>query len=210
MNQGFISLHRQLISSRVWKNEGLLKVWLWCLLKANHKDKWVSMKSGKSIIEVECKRGQFIFGRDSAAKELQMSPSTIRNRMTKLKNMQNVDIKADRQYSIITIINYDTYQETNKKEDSKEDNQRTGKGQPKDTTNNVNNDNNDNKTTIIEIPLSNGDNFQVTNDLIQELSKLYPYINIEQSLRDIAGWNIANKQKRKTPSGIRKTHRLLA
>lgn len=142
MSGGWICLHRQLIESRAFQNEGLLKVWIWCLLKANHERAWVTIKSGKTIQEVEVLPGQFVFGRNSASKELKIPGSTIRNRMAKLKKMQNLDIKADSNYSIITIINWESYQDPQKKEDSKEDRQRTGKGQAKDTNNNENNENN--------------------------------------------------------------------
>lgn len=134
----FILLYRKTIESRVFRNEGLLKVWVWCLLKASYKERWVTMKTGKSEIEIKILPGQFVYGRLSAGKELNMKPSTVRNRMKKLENMQNVDIKEDRQYSIISIINWDSYQNDKYKEDIKEDNQRTTKGQPKDTNKKVN------------------------------------------------------------------------
>ena len=137
--EGYVALWRQSIDSRVFKNPDLWKVWTWCLMKATHKERWAEMKTGKSKIEVHLLPGQFIFGRKSAAKELGMPESSVRNRMTKLKNMQNVDIKEDRQYSIISIVNWDTYQVDEKKVDIKEDRQRTGKGQAKDTDNNVKN-----------------------------------------------------------------------
>ena len=62
--------------------------------------------------------GQFIFGRESAAKELKMSPSTVWNRIKKLENMRNLDIESDSKYSIITIINWNTYQGREEKGDS--------------------------------------------------------------------------------------------
>ncbi|MBM4322852.1 MAG: hypothetical protein FJ115_04750 [Deltaproteobacteria bacterium] len=107
---GWIQLHRKLKDSAVFQNEGLLKVWIWCLLEANHKDKWVSVKTGKGTTEVLVKRGQFIFGRKSAAKRLRMKPSTIQGRMQKLVNMQNLVIKPVTHYSMITICNYELYQ----------------------------------------------------------------------------------------------------
>jgi len=134
----FILLYRKSIDSRVFKNPALWKVWTWCLLKASYKERWVSMKSGKADIEVKILPGQFLYGRLSAAKELQMKPSSVRNRMEKLKNMRNVDIKEDSQYSIVSIVNWVAYQVKEKKEDSKEDNQRTIKGQSKDINNKVN------------------------------------------------------------------------
>lgn len=35
--EGWIKLHRKLISSNVFDNEKVLKVWIWCLMKATHK-----------------------------------------------------------------------------------------------------------------------------------------------------------------------------
>lgn len=36
--EGWIKLHRKLISSNVFDNEKVLKVWIWCLMKATHKE----------------------------------------------------------------------------------------------------------------------------------------------------------------------------
>jgi hypothetical protein len=108
-------------------------------MKATHKKMWWTVKTGKSEVEVEIFPGQFIYGRNSAAKELRMKLSTVRNRIEKLKNIGNLDIKKDNQYSTISIVNWDIYQSEEKKEDSKEDNQRTTKGQSKDTYKNKEN-----------------------------------------------------------------------
>jgi len=133
MSEGFIHLWRQSIDSRVFKNAELWKVWTWCLMKATWQGRWAEMKTGRSKVEVWMEPGQFIFGRKTAAKELGMPESSVRNRMKKLKNMRNVDIKEDTQYSVVSIVNWDSYQGEEIKEDSKEDRQRTGKGQAKDT-----------------------------------------------------------------------------
>ena len=145
MENGYIKLHRKLLSSRVFQNEGLLKVWIWCLLRANHSGKWVSIMVGRTKTEVWVEPGTFIFGRKSAAKELKMPESSIRNRMAKLKKMQNVDIKVDSNYSIIIIINWDTYQASKNNKDSEEDSRRTAVGQPEDTNKNDKKEKNEKK-----------------------------------------------------------------
>ena len=147
---GWVRLHRKSIESQAFQNDSLWKVWTWCIMKANHQDNWVSIQTGRGLSQVFVERGQFIFGRKSAAKELRMKPSSIRNRMEKLKNMRNVDIQPDTHYSIITIINYDTYNSFQDKEDRQEDNQRTGKGQAKDTNKNDKNVKNEKKE--LELP----------------------------------------------------------
>ena len=133
MNQGYVKLWRKTADSRVFQNEGLLKVWIWCLLRAAHKEIWVSIKTGRGQTEVLLKPGQFIFGRDSAAKKLRMKPTTVWVRMLKLKHLGNIDIESDRQYSIITIINWESYQSENKKNDIESDYRMTGKCLPNDT-----------------------------------------------------------------------------
>jgi hypothetical protein len=95
------------------------------------------VKTGKGEAVIEIKRGQFVYGRKSAARELEMPPSTIRNIITLLTRWGNLSIKPDSHYSIITILNYDTYQDI---DTYRRTGKRTGKGQPKDTNNNVNND----------------------------------------------------------------------
>ena len=173
MHRGYVKLWRRSIDSRVFKNPELLKVWLWCLMKANHETAWVEMKSGKSKIEIKVEPGQFFFGRKSASKELGMKESSVRNRIKKLENMQNVDIKADRQYSIVSIINWDIYQQDEKKEDSKEDRQRTGKGQAKDTNKNDKNDKNKRKQEKkVEKP-SNGDGKTAYREYVKLTTKQY-------------------------------------
>lgn len=112
VEEGWIKLHRKLLDSQVFQSEGLLKVWIWCLLKANHKDNWVSVKTGRGITEVLVRRGQFIFGRETASKELKMAPRTVYDRMQKLARMQNLAIQPATHYSIVTIQNYNHYQKS--------------------------------------------------------------------------------------------------
>lgn len=151
--EGWIKLHRILLDSQVFNNEGLLKLWIYCLLRANHKEKWVSVVTGRGRSEIKVQPGQFIFGRKQAAKDLKCNPSSVRNRMAKLKKIKNVDIQPDTHFSIVTICNWEIYQHNNEDEGQAngqaKDNQRTGKGQPKDTDKNEENvKNEENKPSV--------------------------------------------------------------
>ena len=134
--ESWIRLYRKSMNSRAFQNADLWKVWSWCLMKANHKKTWVPVFTGKGETEVEVFPGQFIFGRKSAAIELEMPESSIRNRMKKLKNMRNLDMQPATHYSIVTIINWGIYQPKKIKKDRQKDNERTAKGQPEDTDKN--------------------------------------------------------------------------
>jgi len=140
---GAILLSRSLMESCVFQDENLLKVWIWCLLKASHKDNFFPMRTGRGSTIVNVKRGQFVFGRKQAAKELRMKPSSVQDRMKKLQNLQNLDIQSNTHYSIVTICNYDYYQnlENYKGQATRQPtvNQPSTNRQPTVTYNNVNN-----------------------------------------------------------------------
>jgi hypothetical protein len=104
-------LHRSIMDSRVFQNEGLLKVWIWCLCRANWKRCYVAITTGRGSTEVELQPGQFIFGRATAAKALRMKSATVQDRMRKLVDIKNIIMQPVTHYSIVTICNWATYQE---------------------------------------------------------------------------------------------------
>jgi hypothetical protein len=176
--EGCILLSRSLLNSAVFQNEKWLKVWVWCLAKANHKKQMVPITTGKGQTVVEIDRGQFIFGRHKASESLKMNPSTVRNIMDKLEKLQNIAMQKDTHYTIVTICNYEDYQNLeNYKGQAKgqpKDNQRTTKGQPKDTNKNVKNDNNENNDKIKEYSLyGEFNNVKLIEENYQKLVKKY-------------------------------------
>ena len=135
--EGWIRLHRKLLESGIFQNEKLLKVWIWCLLKATHKEH--TQLVGMQRIKLE--KGQFIFGRKKAAEELKMSENMVYRYMMFLKDEGNIDIKANNKYSVVTIEKWGEYQTQEKQIDNKKNNKQTTNRQQIDTNNNVNNDN---------------------------------------------------------------------
>jgi len=138
MNNTYILLSRSLLNSEVFASQKLLKIWIWCLLKANYKDNFVPLKVGKGERTIEVKRGQFLFGRFKAEEELFIDGSTIYKAIKKLAEIGNISIQSNNQCSVITISNYDTYQDPKQykvatKEQPK-DSQVTAEGQPSNTT----------------------------------------------------------------------------
>jgi uncharacterized phage protein (TIGR02220 family) len=148
MDKGFILLSRNILDSDVFASQKLLKIWVWCLCKANFKDKTIPLKVGKGETIISVKRGSFVFGRHKAEEELFIDGSTIYKSIKKLEEMEMIKINSNNQYSIITINKYDTYQDNKSyKVASKEqpsNNQVTPKEQPSNTTNTLNTLNNDN------------------------------------------------------------------
>ena len=55
---------------------------------------------------------------------------------------------------------------------------------------------------VITIPLNDGSEWPVYPDLISEFSALYPAVDVMQEMRNIRGWCLSNKDKRKTARGV--------
>lgn len=111
MNNTFILLARSILDSEVFANERTLKIWVWCLCKANHKKAFVPLKVGKGTTTVEVKRGQFIFGRNKAADELNIEATAVYRDLQKMQAKGMVKIEPHSQYSLVTICKYDDYQD---------------------------------------------------------------------------------------------------
>ncbi|HEY3389885.1 MAG TPA: hypothetical protein VGK38_09960 [Prolixibacteraceae bacterium] len=110
--EGFIKLYRQLMESKVFASQTALKIWVWCLLKANHQEKHISIVAGKGERIITVLPGQFIFGRLKAADELDIEGSTVYRWMKKFESdeFKMIIIQANSQYSIVSICNWANYQ----------------------------------------------------------------------------------------------------
>ncbi len=111
VDTGFILLSRSIVDSIVFQNEKWFRVWIWCLIEASYKKKNKRVKTGKGYTVLTLERGQFIFGRNQNAKDLKLPPSTLWKIILKLKTLGNLNIKSNTHYSIISICNYELYQE---------------------------------------------------------------------------------------------------
>jgi len=146
--EGWIKLHRQIIESPVFAHQTALKIWIWCLCKASHSSKSFPITTGKGETIVTVERGQFIFGRFKAEEELGINGSTVYKWMHKFSDeMDMINIESNSHYSIITILNFNDFQDietdkvTTKEQPSNK--QVTSKEQPSNTYKNDKNDKND-------------------------------------------------------------------
>ncbi len=105
--EGWIKLHRKIMDSAVFSDEKLLKVWIWCLLRANHRLTTV-MLNGE---EIKLRPGQFIYGTRAASEELEMARTTFRRKMRVLQGVQNVALKTARRFTIAEVVNWKDYQQ---------------------------------------------------------------------------------------------------
>ena len=85
-NTSYIKLFRKLLNSPIFENEKALKIWIWCLLKATHRER--EQLVGQQIVKL--KKGEFVFGRKQASEELKMTESTIYKYIKLLEKLEFV------------------------------------------------------------------------------------------------------------------------
>lgn len=157
---GWIKLYRKILESTVFDNEKLLKVWIWCLLKATH-DEYEQLV-GRQIVNLQ--KGQFVTGRNAASKELKMTPSTTWDYLKILERNRNIDIKSNNKYSIVTIVNWELYQSENDNSDIKTDIKSTTNQQQINTNKNIKNNKNISIYSIFDSYSENVDLRQALRD----------------------------------------------
>jgi hypothetical protein len=108
MQRGYIKLWRKSLDSEWLSNHVLWCFWCWCLLKATHKP--IEQLVGYQKVQLE--PGQFVFGIHKASRAINASPQQIRTCLRSLEILGNLTKKSTNKYSIISIVNWDSYQQT--------------------------------------------------------------------------------------------------
>lgn len=210
---GWIKVYRKFLDSSIFlsKDVYLIQLWIYLLLKVNHKENKF-LFNGQEII---VKKGSGIFGLNQIVKDLSKEKREGDKKFRKLKtiyyrrlkileNIGNVKLKPTNKYTLIEIINWDRYQENETqlklKRNSTETQLKTNK--------NDNNDNNEkNISKDIGKPISYGnssinecisylenkiggsldgsvkENRQYCYNLLRKLKKDYPDINEVENVK---------------------------
>lgn len=134
LEKGFIALFRQFTEWEWYDDANTMRLFIHCLLLANYKDKkW----RGKLI-----KRGSFITSQPKLAHSLKLSIMQIRNSLKKLKSTGEITVLTTAEYSVITVKNYNLYQDDNRLKNRQTTSEQQTSNRQATTTNNINNSNN--------------------------------------------------------------------
>lgn len=133
----FIKLDRNILNWGWYKDANTFKVFVHLLLVANIKD-------GEFMGEI-VKRGQHITSYKNLAAHTGLTERQVRTALNHLKATQEVTIKTTNKYTVITISNYDFFQQatqqvTNKRQTN--DNQTTNERQQLKNIKNIKNEKN--------------------------------------------------------------------
>jgi len=134
--QGWIKLHRKMLDNPVvWKDGDYLAVWIYLLLNATHKDMDVLFRSKR----ITLKPGQLITGRKSIASQLSISDSKVKRVLLAFESDQQIDRQRSNQNSLITILNWCEYQQTDQQNDQQVTSKRPASDQQVTTNKNIKN-----------------------------------------------------------------------
>jgi hypothetical protein len=122
MSTGWIKLHRKIIDWQWFNDCKTFSLFVYLLLSANHEP--------KKWRDIEVNRGQLVTGLHKLKAHTGISIQSIRTSLERLKSTNEITIKSTSQYSIITICNYNTYQD-----DDRDDNKQNNKLGNKPVTN---------------------------------------------------------------------------
>ena len=113
---GWLKLYRSILDSAVFQDAEVLKVWIWLLCNVAF-EQHDTICYGKVI---HLKPGQIATGRKKIAQCTDLNETKVYRALIVLKSLGNIEIKATNKYSIITVVNWEKYQDENGKRTANE------------------------------------------------------------------------------------------
>lgn len=114
-NNGWVKIHRKLLENPISKKSAYFHLWVTLLLKANHEEEKFMWNGGIIIV----KDGQFITGRKKLSEETDIPESTIEDILKFLETQHQIQQQKTTKYRLITILNWKTYQNSDRKSNNK-------------------------------------------------------------------------------------------
>lgn len=147
--KGWIALHRQFTQWEWFDKPEMVQLFIYLLISATHEEtQWRGMT---------IKRGQIVTSLDKIKAATGLSTSKIRTCLERLKLTNEIASETTNQYRVITICNYDKYQNVGETSDKQDDKQIANKSKAnrKQIASAISyNNNNNNITTKKNISLS--------------------------------------------------------
>ena len=120
MHRGYFKFWRKYLDDLIQHPEAL-QLWIWCLDKASHCRR--KQIIGSSVVETL--PGQLVFGRHMAVRELGSTERKVRTLLELLKKLGYLTVKPSNKFSLITVMNFDSWQQ-----DDQQDDQQTSSKRP--------------------------------------------------------------------------------
>ncbi|ELK0175989.1 DNA replication protein [Escherichia coli] len=105
-SMGYVSIHRQFMDSRLYKDSQAVHLWLHLILKAKHTPEYVMTDAGEILVG----RGKLLGGRNSLAFETGLKPDRVQYLLRKFKKLGMIDWVSHGKFSVFSVEKYDDYQ----------------------------------------------------------------------------------------------------
>lgn len=151
--EGWVKIHRCLVNSDIWNCEPFSRgqAWIDLIILANHKESFFYKRGNKIVVN----RGQVGRSEVELSDRWKWSRTKVRKFLEDLKKEQQIEIVKSRITQVLTIVNYDAYQEKEQQTEQQKDSKKTAKVQQKDIYKNDKNEknvNNDKKEEKEDTP----------------------------------------------------------
>ena len=182
--EGWIKLHRKLISWEWYNDINISRLFIHLLLTANHKEnKW----QGNII-----KEGEKITSREHLSQETGLTKMQVRLALSKLKSTSEITIKTTNRYSLIKINNWKSYQQDNQQHIKQITNKQPADNQQITTNKNDKNVKNDKNIVINNNKQSFGNN--EINEALNYWEEMFSYkINTKVQLNRNVAYRLIGK-----------------
>lgn len=106
LEKGFVKIDRKITSWRWYQDNNTFRVFFHLIITANYED--------REFETLTIKRGQKVTSYTSLAAETGLSVQNVRTAINHLKSTGEITVSSHAKFSIITIKNYNQYQEDNR------------------------------------------------------------------------------------------------
>jgi len=196
MNNGWIKLHRKFIEWEWYDDANVMRLFIHCLLLANHEDKkWRG---------IEIKRGTFISSYSKISASLKLSVQQVRTAFDKLHKTGEITRETTSEYTKVIVCNYSTYQSDKKESNKPNNNQITSEQQSNNNqiTTTKNDKNYKNEKNISPL-ISDYKKLQKMEEPLtveegEALIEKYGRVNVEDVLLSMENWKGIEKKNKST------------
>lgn len=185
--KGWVSIHRSIYDNWIWNDDEEFdkrSAWIDLLLMVNHEDKKVLIDGNLEMV----KRGQRITSIRKLCTRWRWSRTKVNNFLKLLEKDNMIQLKIEpHKKTVITIVNYNFYQDDNKSKKASEEpveSQSSASEEPVKSLNNnerimINNDNND-----------DDDEIYILNILEQTLNKKISQSSVKKLIKNFGRDNV--------------------
>ena len=222
MGHGYILLYRDIEDCWIWDNDEPYskgQAWVDLLMLVNHRDAKTTFNG--EIITVE--RGQRITSSRVLGERWGWSKDKVLRFLRLLESDNMVKIECDSSKTLLTVVNYDKFQtlrddgETVMRQgrDRVETKQRMNNTEGlKDLNIYINSSTMSSEQTsepsgekseseiFLDFPTKDGTPYLVKKEAVRQYLELYPGVDVEQEIRSMKAWCLANPTKLKTVNGM--------